>query len=122
MLDKLIPPQFRIYAALAAIAAAFLAGWITNGWRLGEKKAEAEVSALTEAIGTLTERIDGAGKRAEALHGDLNALGKSAAAARKDIANVLPKDDSQCDMPAAARDVLNASSGYPVPDIDAPRP
>lgn len=37
MIDKLIPPGYRLLAVVLLAAAAFVAGWSANGWRLGTK-------------------------------------------------------------------------------------
>ena len=39
-LISLIPPQFRLIAVGLLAAALFGAGWLANGWRLGEQLAE----------------------------------------------------------------------------------
>lgn len=40
-----MPTNIKILAAAAVIAAAFIAGWQTNGWRLGEKMQDARADA-----------------------------------------------------------------------------
>ncbi|MDP3327735.1 hypothetical protein [Parvibaculum sp.] len=125
MLD-IIPPQYRMLALAAAFAfvatAAFGSGWTANGWRLGKGAAEDKVAALTGAIETLTGRIDAAADRGKTLAGNLAALERQTSGLKEEIRNVLPEDDRACDYPAALRGVLNRASGYPVPDLDAPRP
>lgn len=53
-LINLIPPQYRIAAAIGAalllVTAAFGAGWAVNGWRLGKAQAEARVDTLAAVI------------------------------------------------------------------------
>lgn len=102
--------------AAAAIAAALIGSHIAV-YRIGKSVAEGECTAekleqATAALETLTGRIRGAQDRAAELDTSLAGLRVSAAQARKDIQDVLPKDDRACDLPAAARGVLNRSSGY----------
>lgn len=110
--------------ALAALAASHVAAY-----RLGAKVARgdcaaAELAATAAAIETLTGRLDGARARAASLETALSGLRAAAAAARKDVANVLPKDDAHCDLPPAARRLLDRASGYddPMPDLGGARP
>lgn len=118
MID-LVPVQYRM-AALAAlfvisVSAAFGAGWTVNGWRLGKEVAEDRLSDATSAVATLVDRINGAQVRGAELETGLAKLGAAAAAAKKEISNVLPprESDRLCDLPAAARSLLNRASGYP---------
>ena len=128
MISKLIPPQYQMMAALAAVALAvslaFGAGWTVNGWRIGKNVADEKLADATSAMETLVTRLEGAGARAASLETNLADLRATAAGVRKDIANVLPKDDPACDLPASARSLLNRSSGYadPLPVEPAPRP
>lgn len=118
MID-LIPAQYRM-AALAAIfvvciSAAFGAGWTVNGWRLGKASAENRLADATLAVETLVGRINAAQARGTELETGLAGLRAATAAAKKEIRNVLPprEDDHACDLPAAARGLLNRASGYP---------
>jgi hypothetical protein len=128
MISKLIPPQYRMLALAAAFAFVAVssagAGWTVNGWRLGKATAEDKLADATEAMATLVGRIEGARDRAADLETNLGGLRATAAGVRKEIANVLPKDDASCDLPAAARGLLNRSSGYadPLPLEPGPRP
>ncbi|MBX3504395.1 MAG: hypothetical protein KF895_02875 [Parvibaculum sp.] len=102
--------------AIAALAGVLIGSHIAV-YRVGKSVAEGECTAekleqATTALETLTGRIENAGKRAADLETGLAGLRTSAAQARKDIQDVLPKNDRACDLPAAARGVLNRSSGY----------
>lgn len=108
----MIIPYKELIVAGVIIAASFGAGWTVNGWRLGKSTAEARLSETTAAIETLTGRINAAATRAGEVSDGIAALSASAQGARKEIENVLPKDDRACDLPAAARGVLNRSRGY----------
>jgi hypothetical protein len=108
----MIIPYKELIVAVAVIAASFGAGWTVNGWRIGKSTAEAHLSETTAAIETLTGRINAAAIRAGEVSDGISALSASAEGARKEIENVLPKDDRACDLPAAARGVLNRSRGY----------
>lgn len=118
MID-LIPVQYRM-AALAAlfvvsVSAAFGAGWTVNGWRLGKATAEDHLADATQAVETLVDRIKAAGDRGADLEKGLASLRAATAAAKKEISNVLPprESDRACDLPPAARGLLNRASGYP---------
>lgn len=127
---ELIPVQYRMAALAAAFvvsaSVAFGAGWTVNGWRLGKAQAEDDYRAASEAFDLLTGRLNGAAARAGTLKTALDGLGRSAVDIRKDIANVLPprESDHACDLPAAARGLLNRSSGYDggLPGLDAAHP
>lgn len=66
MLEKFIPPQYRLMAALAGaallLAATFAAGWTVNGWRIGKAAAESRVDTLGAVIVKLGEDMDALGE------------------------------------------------------------
>lgn len=50
MISKLIPPQYRIAAAIGGAVLIFGAGWKVNGWRLGEEMEQREKEIALAAI------------------------------------------------------------------------
>lgn len=107
----------RVLAALAALA--LLAGAYALGRHDGRAACELvrkdrEIAALGAAIADLDARILDARKAAARLAGETGAVRAAAAQARKEIRDVLPprESDHACDLPAAARGLLNRSSGW----------
>jgi hypothetical protein len=104
---------------LALVAAAALWATYAAGRHVGKLECETAhkdevIAGQSAALAALNGKIADAQKVAAKLAGELRALHDAADAARKDIANVLPPPDADhgCDLPPAARGVLNRSSGY----------
>jgi hypothetical protein len=51
----MIPAQFRLLALVALVGAGFVAGWVSNGWRLGSKLAY-QNAKHTETLRQITEQ------------------------------------------------------------------
>lgn len=88
MLLKLIPPQYRIAAAIAGAAAllvaGFGAGWSVNGWRLGAKLEKLD-GALTTCEGNVAAYADAVVSQNRSIQAARDAAQQAQQAARREL-------------------------------------
>ena len=86
--------MYRTVIAAAALAACFLAGWVTNGWRLGEEmKAREAAQAAAHTAATQAAREED-NRRTNALLETLNAAHADLARALSDRDRARAASDS----------------------------
>lgn len=88
MLINLIPPQYRIAAAIAGVVALVLAGfgagWAVQGWRLGAKVERLD-GALTTCEGNVAAYADAVVSQNESIKAAREEAARAQEAARREL-------------------------------------
>lgn len=108
MLTDLIPPQYRLAAAVAGavalLAAGFGTGWTVNGWRLGTQVEKLD-GALTTCEGNVAAYADAVVSQNDSIKAAREAAERAQETARRELEQARQRSDS---LDAQIRDLRRA--------------